>query len=120
MNLVNSDATGYEQQKQGTENENDAAYIRQTISFHLERPFTAPCCLRQLKVTSEMRLFKINFTSWGDTAALYEKLESAVVPIFYNERDRFADMMRHCIALNGSFFNTQRMLQQYIQKAYFA
>ena len=58
-----------------------------------------------------MRLFKINFTSWGDTAALYEKLESAVVPIFYNDRNRFADMMRHCIALNGSFFNTQRMLR---------
>jgi starch phosphorylase len=29
-------------------------------------------------------------------------------------------MMRHAIALNGSFFNTQRMLQQYVVKAYFA
>jgi starch phosphorylase len=27
--------------------------------------------------------------------------------------------MRHAIALNGSFFNTQRMLQQYVVKAYF-
>jgi hypothetical protein len=26
--------------------------------------------------------------------------------------------MRHAIALNGSFFNTQRMVQQYAQKAY--
>jgi len=27
--------------------------------------------------------------------------------------------MRHAIALNGSFFNTQRMMQQYVVKAYF-
>lgn len=53
------------------------------------------------------------------SASLYEKLENAVIPLFYNNRDQFADVMRHCIALNGSFFNTHRMLQQYIQKAYF-
>jgi len=28
-------------------------------------------------------------------------------------------VMKHCIALNGSFFNTQRMLQQYVLRAYF-
>ena len=54
-----------------------------------------------------------------DAASLYEKLETEVLPTFYESRDRFADIMRHCIALNGSFFNTQRMLEQYIQKAYF-
>jgi glycogen phosphorylase len=32
---------------------------------------------------------------------------------------RYVDIVRHCIALNGSFFNTQRMMQQYVQKAYF-
>ncbi len=32
---------------------------------------------------------------------------------------RFADMMRQCIALNGSYFNTQRMMHQYVVKAYF-
>jgi hypothetical protein len=26
--------------------------------------------------------------------------------------------MRHSISLNGSFFNTQRMVQQYVVKAY--
>jgi starch phosphorylase len=54
-----------------------------------------------------------------DAASLYEKLESAVVPIFYHNRGRFIEIMRHAIALNGSFFNTQRMLQQYVVKAYF-
>jgi starch phosphorylase len=28
-------------------------------------------------------------------------------------------VMRHSIALNASFFNTERMLSQYITKAYF-
>jgi starch phosphorylase len=54
-----------------------------------------------------------------DAASLYEKLETAVIPTFYKNQGCFADIMRHCIALNGSFFNTHRMLEQYVQKAYF-
>jgi starch phosphorylase len=54
-----------------------------------------------------------------DAAALYSQLENAVIPMFYRDRSRFIDMMRHTIALNGSFFNTQRMMQQYVLKAYF-
>lgn len=53
-----------------------------------------------------------------DAAALYDKLEHAVGPLFYRERTRFIDVMRHAIALNGSFFNTQRMVEQYVRKAY--
>ena len=55
----------------------------------------------------------------GDAISLYEKLEHIVIPQFYRERDRFVDVMRHAIALNGSFFNTQRMVLQYVLKAYF-
>jgi hypothetical protein len=29
---------------------------------------------------------------------------------YYRDGDRFLDVMRHAIALNGSFFNTQRMV----------
>jgi len=54
-----------------------------------------------------------------DAAALYDQLEHTVVPLFYRNRDRFIDVMRHAIALNGSFFNTERMVNQYIAKAYF-
>jgi hypothetical protein len=50
---------------------------------------------------------------------LYDKLENVVVPMFYRDRDRFLNIMVHAIALNGSFFNTQRMIQQYVLKAYF-
>jgi glycogen phosphorylase len=54
-----------------------------------------------------------------DAASLYDKLENVILPMFLNRRDAFINIMRHCIALNGSFFNTQRMMQQYVQKAYF-
>jgi starch phosphorylase len=52
-----------------------------------------------------------------DADSLYDKLENVVVPLFYR-RDAFIDVMRHAIALNGSFFNTQRMVLQYVTKAY--
>jgi len=54
-----------------------------------------------------------------DAVALYDKLERIVIPMFYRHRDDYLDIMRHAIALNGSFFNTHRMLQQYVLKAYF-
>jgi starch phosphorylase len=54
-----------------------------------------------------------------DADALYDKLERDVLPLFYKDRDGFIDVMRHAIALNGSFFNTQRMVLQYVLNAYF-
>ena len=54
-----------------------------------------------------------------DATSLYDKLEHVILPCFYQERGRFLDVMRHCIALNGSYFNTQRMMAQYVLKAYF-
>ena len=54
-----------------------------------------------------------------DAASLYRQLEHVVVPLYYRNRDRFIEVMRHAIALNASHFNTQRMLQEYIVKAYF-
>ncbi|MBI4353937.1 MAG: alpha-glucan family phosphorylase, partial [Candidatus Omnitrophica bacterium] len=53
-----------------------------------------------------------------DAAALYDKLESHVMPLFYKSRERFIDVMRQAIALNGSFFNTQRVMMQYMRHAY--
>ena len=54
-----------------------------------------------------------------DANALYDKLEHTIIPLFYGRPEQFRDMMSHCIALNGSFFNTHRMVQQYVLKAYF-
>jgi len=55
-----------------------------------------------------------------DAHSLYDKLERVVLPLYYRRRDSFAEVMRYAIALNGSFFNTQRMVTQYVAKAYFA
>ena len=31
---------------------------------------------------------------------------------------RWIDVMRHAVALNGSFFNTERMMSEYARQAY--
>ncbi len=53
-----------------------------------------------------------------EVASLYDKLEDVILPLYYNNPEGFAEVMRSAIALNGSFFNTQRMLLQYIFNAY--
>lgn len=50
--------------------------------------------------------------------SLYEKLQKVIIPLFYNNRDNWVDIMRHSIAINASFFNTHRMVQQYVLDAY--
>jgi starch phosphorylase len=54
-----------------------------------------------------------------DAASFYDKLEQTVLPTYYDDRKSFICMICHSIALNGSFFNTQRMVQQYVMKGYF-
>jgi starch phosphorylase len=51
--------------------------------------------------------------------ALYAKLENVILPCFYGEPEHFLQIMRSTIALNASFFNTQRMLVEYLYEAYF-
>jgi glycogen phosphorylase len=54
----------------------------------------------------------------AEAESLYSKLESVILPLYYNERAKYLEVMQHTIAINGSFFNTQRMVQQYITDAY--
>ena len=49
---------------------------------------------------------------------LYRKLRTIILPMFYKDRDRWTEVMRHAIAFNASFFNTHRMVQQYAANAY--
>ena len=58
-------------------------------------------------------------TEKDDVEDMYTKLEYLILPKFYNERDDWIKIMRHSIAINGSFFNTHRMVQQYVLNAYF-
>ena len=53
-----------------------------------------------------------------EIASLYDKLEKIIMPMFYGRPRAYAEVMRLTIALNASFFNTQRMLSQYILDAY--
>ncbi len=54
----------------------------------------------------------------AEAQSLYAKLEEVILPMYYNDRAKFLAIMQHAIAINGSFFNTQRMVQQYITDAY--
>ncbi|MGQ0713939.1 MAG: alpha-glucan family phosphorylase [Gemmatimonadaceae bacterium] len=55
----------------------------------------------------------------GDADDLYDKLERVILPMFYGLPYRYAEVRRNAIAINGSYFNTQRMVLQYAYNAYF-
>ncbi len=52
-----------------------------------------------------------------EAASLYDKLENNIAPL-YADKNAWARMQQHCIAMNGTFFNTHRMLAQYFSNAY--
>lgn len=54
-----------------------------------------------------------------EASSLYEHLEQTILPLYYQQPDQWRRIMRSTIALNGSYFNTQRMLEQYVQNSYF-
>jgi glycogen phosphorylase len=58
-------------------------------------------------------------TPEDEVASLYDRLESAILPLYYGNPEQWRTVMRSTIALNGSFFNTHRMLQEYISNAYY-
>ncbi|MGA2084916.1 MAG: alpha-glucan family phosphorylase [Terracidiphilus sp.] len=51
--------------------------------------------------------------------SLYNKLETAVVPLFLQAPHKWARLMRNTLAFNGSYFNTNRMVKQYTRNAYY-
>jgi len=54
-----------------------------------------------------------------DAASLYDKLELAIAPLHFGKPAAYENIMRSTIAVNGSYFNTERMMQQYLGNAYF-
>jgi glycogen phosphorylase len=55
----------------------------------------------------------------AEVLSLYDKLERVILPLYYARPRAFAEVMRSAIAVNGSFFNTQRVVSQYVMNAYF-
>ncbi len=53
-----------------------------------------------------------------EISSLYNKLETVILPLYYGRPLAFAKVMRSAIALNGSFFNAQRMMWQYVNHTY--
>ena len=53
-----------------------------------------------------------------DAKDMYRELEETILPLYYRDPLRWAELMRLTIALNASFFNTQRMIQEYVTQAY--
>ncbi len=53
-----------------------------------------------------------------DARDLYDKLAEVILPLYHDARDRWITVMQHAIALNASYFNTHRMVQQYVLHAY--
>jgi glycogen phosphorylase len=51
-------------------------------------------------------------------AALYEKLEKVVLPLYYSEPVRWRAMMKQSIGIIGYYFNSQRMMRRYATEAY--
>jgi starch phosphorylase len=64
--------------------------------------------------------WEVESNSAEETASLYDKLERVILPMYYTRPIEFAKVMRSAIALNGSFYNAQRMVFQYVENAYVA
>ena len=55
----------------------------------------------------------------AEATHLYEKLEKSVVPLYLKSSEAWGNLMCTTVAYNGSFFNTNRMVKQYIRNAYY-
>jgi starch phosphorylase len=58
-------------------------------------------------------------SSISEISSMYNKLEYVIMPMYYLRPIAYAWIRRNTIALNGSFYNSQRMLFQYIKNAYY-
>jgi starch phosphorylase len=50
--------------------------------------------------------------------ALYDKLEHAVLPLYYNDPAHWRAMMKQAIGNIAYYFNSQRMMRRYATEAY--
>jgi len=53
-----------------------------------------------------------------DASDLYWTIDKLILPLYHDPGEGWPRLMRSTIAFNASFFNTQRMLQQYVAMAY--
>ncbi len=61
---------------------------------------------------------KVGCLDQRDAKSLYDLLEQEIIPKYYHSPSEWQKIMRFSIAVNASFFNTERVVLQYIQEAY--
>lgn len=52
-----------------------------------------------------------------DSESIYRKLDH-ILSIYHNDRKKWIEIMKNCIAVNASYFNTHRMVKEYMAEAY--
>ena len=64
--------------------------------------------------------YKKGKTGWAISNAddLYEILKKEILPTYYNMPKKWRVIMKNTIGINAAYFNTDRVLQQYINEAY--
>ncbi|MEZ4452889.1 MAG: alpha-glucan family phosphorylase [Nannocystaceae bacterium] len=56
----------------------------------------------------------------ADAAQVYRLLDEEILPLYRRDHCKWAEVMRNAIALNASYFNAERMLGEYLTRAYTA
>ncbi len=54
-----------------------------------------------------------------DVHDLYDKLETIILPLYYEDRPGWIRVMKNAIGKNAYYFNTQVMMRRYVTEAYF-
>ncbi len=54
----------------------------------------------------------------AELTSILTKLERVILPLFHRNPDGWAQVMRASIALNGAHFHMERMLQEYVDRAF--
>jgi len=64
--------------------------------------------------------FKKNKTGWAinNVNDLYNSLKNEILPMYYGNKKGWIGIMKNVISLNASYFNSDRVLDQYINEAY--
>lgn len=74
-----------------------------SLSFRFELQHPAPPPMRELQCR----------------AVAFVLTKNRSVRLLMKQRDAWLKIMAHSISLNASYFNTQRMVQQYVLKVYY-
>jgi starch phosphorylase len=53
-----------------------------------------------------------------DADDLYHKLETIIIPTFYNDKHKWIRIMQNAIGKNAYYFNSHRMMRRYVTEAY--